>query len=298
MSNTPMDIACRSGVWGAVVALSVLTAGCGNGGEAAAPPSTVTVTNQATDQPSDTAEPDETADWTGIMTARYDEATSPEAITGRDLMQQNDLLENMADSINESLKLPRDIPLIGSQCDEPNAFWDPTEKSMTICYEDAADGLDIYTQLGDPDPTTAALNAEWATFFHETGHMVIDLYSLPAVGREEDAADQLAALLLLAPGPDGQIDPDSVQAVKDFARAFEEYDARSGEIDTEQFADEHSMNLTRMYNLECWVYGSDPQANADLVTDGSLPQDRADRCEDEYEKLSESWSVLLGPYLK
>lgn len=291
-----MKLARNSGVWGSVLALSVLITGCGRGGEAAAPPqaSTVTVTTQAPE----TGEPDEMANWTGKMTARYDEATSPEAIKGRDLMQQNNLLDDMADSINEGLKLPQDIPLIGTQCDEANAFWSPDEKSMTICYEDAADGLDIYTQLGDPDPTAAALNAEWATFFHETGHMVIDLYGLPAVGREEDAADQLAAYLLLAPGPDGKIDPASVQAVKDFAREFEEYDARSGEIETEQFADEHSMNLTRMYNLECWVYGADPEANADLVTDGSLPEERADRCADEYQQLSDSWSILLEPYLK
>lgn len=279
------------GFCGVTVALALLTAGCGEDGQTATPPSTITVTTEAT-------EPDETVNWTGTMTARYDDATSPEAITGRDLMQQNNLLEDMADSVNAGLNLPQDIPLIGSQCDQPNAFWDPSDRSMTICYEDAADGLDIYTQLGDPDPTAAAINAEWATFFHETGHMVIDLYGLPAVGREEDAADQLAAFLLLAPGPDGQIDPGSVQAVKDFAQVFAEYDARSGEIDSTDFADEHSMNLTRMYNLECWVYGADPEANADLVTDGLLPQERAERCEDEYQQLSDSWSVLLDPYLK
>jgi hypothetical protein len=53
-----------------------------------------------------------------------------------------------------------------------------------------------------------------------------------------------------------------------------------------------------MYNLECWVYGSDPVGNADLVKDGGLPQDRADGCQDEYTKLSNSWDKLLGPYLK
>ena len=31
-----------------------------------------------------------------------------------------------------------------------------------------------------------------------------------------------------------------------------------------------------MYNLECWVYGADPVGNADLVSDGALPQDRAE----------------------
>lgn len=53
-----------------------------------------------------------------------------------------------------------------------------------------------------------------------------------------------------------------------------------------------------MYNLECWVYGADPSGNADLVTDGLLPQDRADGCEDEYQKLSDAWDELLAPYFK
>jgi hypothetical protein len=169
---------------------------------------------------------------------------------------------------------------------------------MTICYEDIADGVDIYTAAGDKDPLASAVNSEIATFYHETGHMVVDLYELPATGREEDVADQLAAYILLTPGPDGKLDPGSVQAVKDFARAFEAYSQRRGEIDQNTFADTHSLDETRMYNLECWVYGADPDSNADLVNDGLLPEDRADRCADEYAQLSAAWDTLLGPYLK
>lgn len=238
-------------------------------------------------------------DWPGRMIVQYEKAESPEAVKGRDLLQQEHLLEDLADDINSSLKLPYDVPLIGAQCDEANAFWSGSEKTMTICYEDIADALDIYTEAGDADPLSSAVNSEIATFYHETGHMVVDLYDLPVTGREEDVADQLAAYVLLAPGPDGTLDPASVQAVEDFARVFEAYSQRRGnEIDEGSFADVHSLDETRMYNLECWLYGADPVGNAALVTDGLLPEDRADGCPDEYAQLSSAWDTLLGPYIK
>lgn len=297
-------------VVGAVaVTIAVSTAGCGHDDSAsksapetplaavtAAAPPTPTNTDVNNNGTPDAAND---TDWPGMMTAIYEDATSPEAITGKNLIQQDQLLEDLAESINQSLKLPFDIPLIGTQCDTPNAFWSPDDKTVTICYEDAADALDIYTKAGDADPSASAINSEIATFYHETGHMVIDLYDLPTTGREEDVADQLAAYILLSPGPDGKLDPGSVQAVKDFAREFEGYsEQKGGEIDEGQLADVHSLDRARMYNLECWVYGADPVGNADLVNDGLLPEDRASGCEDEYQKLSSSWDALLGPYLK
>jgi hypothetical protein len=282
-----------------VLALVLLLVGCSkttsSSGPSSAPP-TPTNTDINHNGTPDSSSAD--GDWPGRMIVRYENATSPEAIRGRDLLQQQHLLEDLAEGTNKSLKLPYNIPLIGRQCDEANAYWSRTDKDMTICYEDIADGLDIYTRAGDADPLTSAVNSEIATFYHETGHMVVDLYELPATGREEDVADQLAAYILLTPGPDGRLDPGSVQAVKDFARAFEAYSQRRGAIDQGTFADVHSPDETRMYNLECWVYGADTDGNADLVTDGLLPEDRADGCADEYAQLSAAWDTLLGPYLK
>lgn len=230
------------------------------------------------------------------MTAVYEDADTPDAVRGRDLMKDAGLLEELADDVNESLILPYDIPVVGAQCDEANAFWSPDEKKMTICYEDAAASLDIFTEYGDPDPAQSALNAEEATFYHELGHLVIDVYDLPTTGREEDVADQMAAFILLQPGEDGQVDPDSSEVVRDFARAFAASDDdEPGESD---FADTHSLNQTRMYNLQCWIYGSDPDGNSDLVGDGALPQDRAESCEEEYDKLDQAWSELLDPHLR
>lgn len=295
----------------AVLSVALLCVSCGKGADSAKPAGQMSAaaSTAATSTMSNAAKagdvngngvPDSSDDeWPGTMTVRYEEATSPDAVRGRGLLEQNQLLENLADDVNQSLKLPYDVPLIGTQCDVANAFWDSEGKSMTICYEDAADALDIFNAAGDPDPVDSALNVEIATFLHETGHMVIDLYDLPVTGREEDVADQLAAFMLLAPGPDGKIDEGSVKAVKDFAREFGVYGQRNGaEITSGQLADVHSLDEARMYNLECWVYGADPVGNADLVNEGALPADRADGCEDEYQKLNNAWVTLLEPYVK
>lgn len=128
--------------------------------------------------------------------------------------------------------------------------------------------------------------------------MAISVYDLPVTGREEDVADQLAAYILLTPGDDGQIDPESVQAVKDFARVFDASGAETTEVDPGALADEHSLDMQRVYNLDCWIYGSNPDANADLVTSGQLPEDRANGCQAEWEQLDQAWSTLLDPYFK
>ena len=234
----------------------------------------------------------------GHLVATYEEASSPEAVEGRTLMHNTRLLEDLATRANDLLKFPFDVPLLGSQCDVDNAFWDPSDKKMTICYEDAEHSLRIFKDADDADPGKSAINAEIATFYHELGHATIDLYDLTATGREEDVADQLAAYMLLEPDENGEIDPEKVQAAKDYARMFRAYAAERGEVGDDAFADEHPLNQTRMYNFECWIYGSDPSANADVIADGLLPKRRAEGCEAEYSKLAQAWSALLAPHLQ
>ena len=128
--------------------------------------------------------------------------------------------------------------------------------------------------------------------------MAISIYNLPVTGREEDVADQAAAYILLTPGDNGKVDPQSVQAVKDFARSFAASAAAWTELGADDFADVHSLDQQRVYNLLCWIYGSNPQANADLVTGGQLPEERANGCPEEWAQLNKAWSTLLDPYWK
>lgn len=273
-----------------VVVAALLVAGCG-GAQQSAP----------SDQPSakvsvDSGERAE-AGGNGRMIVTYEDAGTPEAENGRALLQDNTVLEDLADDINLSLALPHDVALIGAQCDEANAYWDRDASSITICYENADLAEYVFAEAGDPDPIASAVNSEYATFYHEVGHMVISLYNLPVTGREEDVADQLAAYVLLAEGEDGTIDPVSVQAVKDYARTFGAAGDARTELGNDDFADVHSLDETRNINLQCWIYGADPESNADLVG-AELPQQRADGCSDEWTQLQNAWATLLEPHFK
>ncbi|SBS79702.1 conserved exported hypothetical protein [uncultured Mycobacterium sp.] len=281
----------------AVLAVGLLVAGCGGsaGEKADSSGSPAASETSKAKGPDDTA----TADAGGKMTVVYDDATSPDAINGKKLLQDNKVLEELAADINQSLKLPQDIPLHGSQCDQPNAFWSPSKKTITICYEDADLSQKIFVKAGDKDADTSAIGSEDATFYHEAGHMAVTLYNLPITGKEEDAADQLAAYILLTPGDDGKVDSESVQAVKDFARTFAAYAELKAQMGaTDNMADVHSLDQQRVYNLQCWIYGSNPEANADIVSSGGLPEERAQGCADEWKQVSHAWSTLLEDHWK
>lgn len=235
----------------------------------------------------------------GHMTVVYEDATSPEAVNGREILRDNKLLEALADDVNESLVLPEDVRLIGAQCDEANAFWTSDERSVTICYEDADAGMTTFVQAEDPDPLAATLGAERATFYHELGHATLDLYDLPFTGREEDVADQLAAVLLLEPDDNGTIDQDDVRAAAAYARMFQANSEQDGGAAEEfPFWDVHEYDLARMYNFQCWIYGADPAGNAFVVDEGLVPEDRADSCEGEFDRMSRAWWDMLDPHLR
>ncbi len=285
-----------------VLAVALVVAGCssGNKEEPKAPESSAAA--QSSDEnvaSKNGAPPEAPADGAtgGTMIVTYEDADTPEAMNGRQIQQDNHMLEDLAEDINQTLNLPHDITLRGAQCGQPNAFWSESDNAITMCYEDTDWALGVFTKAGDPDPLQSALNSEYATFYHEVGHMTISIYDLPVTGREEDVADQASAYLLLTPGEDGQ-DPESVDAVKDFARGFAANAEVQTEFTTEDMADEHSLDLQRVYNLECWIYGSNPEANADLVGDGQLPEDRADGCPAEWDQLDNAWSTLLEPHWK
>jgi hypothetical protein len=242
---------------------------------------------------------DAAAEPAGEMTVVYEDATTPEAVNGRRVLADNKVLESLAADVDESFVLPEDVRLVGAQCDEANAFWSSDDRTVTICYEDADLSLTTFEQAADPDPVAATIGAERATFYHELGHATLDLYDLPFTGREEDVADQLAAVLLLEPDDDGTIDPDDVRAAVAYARMFEaNTEQDGGAAEDFPFWDVHEYDLARMYNFQCWIYGADPQTNAFIVDEGLVPGDRADSCEGEFDRMSRAWWDMLDPHLR
>ena len=232
------------------------------------------------------------------MIVQYQDATSPEAIAGKKIYQDQKMLEDMADGMNYLLELPYDIPLVGLQCDAVNAYWNPELQQMEMCYEFIDDAEKTFAEGGAPDPLQRATDATDAVFFHEMGHMVVDIYDLPITGREEDVADQVAAFMLLQPGEDDRVDAESVDVLLAMADLFDMWGQAAGDPDEAAYADVHSPDQVRVYNLLCWAFGADTDGNAVIVDEGWLPEDRAVQCEAEFDQINNSWITLLAPHLK
>src|SRR5262245_31234075 len=99
-----------------LLAVGLLVAGCGGGGTEEKADSSC---SPAASGSPNAKGPDETGapDAGGKMIVTYEDATSPDALNGKKLLQDNKVLEDLAADINQTLKLPQDIPLHGAQCD-------------------------------------------------------------------------------------------------------------------------------------------------------------------------------------
>src|SRR6218665_3749306 len=126
----------------------------------------------------------------------------------------------------------------------------------------------IYKKITEEQAEEAdqfALNNAIATVFHEAGHMLISEFSLPVLGREEDAADALAVMLLL----EGE-DEDLNSIVEDFANVWFLMAGVEEEEDT-AFWDSHGLNEQRAYNVVCLMMGKDPKRFGDFADSIDFP---------------------------
>ena len=208
-------------------------------------------------------------------------------------IDQSGLLRDIAAELNSVLKLDRSLGLRFAECGEANAYYDAEAREVSVCfeliewyYEHMAEAYDSEEELDD-----AVAGAFVFVFFHEIGHALVDVLDLPITGREEDAVDQLSAWILLD-GAEGD------QAVLDAALSFYAASESADMVDEGAFADEHSLDQQRFYNMVCWVYGSDPEGYEHLLEDDYLPAARAERCESEYAQIDRSWTRLLKAHVR
>ncbi len=204
-------------------------------------------------------------------------------------MQGDAMLQDLADAINAIFVIPEDIGLRFSECGESNAYFSAEDMEITMCIELLNDMDETLTESypDEDDRAKAVAEAFTATVLHEVGHALVSVLEIPITGREEDAVDQLSAWVL--------IEADMGDAVLSGAETY--YTAEE-EADQETLADEHSLNQQRYFNMVCWVYGSNPDENANLLEEWELPEVRAEQCPDEYALINRSWSALLAGHLR
>ncbi|WP_324616117.1 DUF4344 domain-containing metallopeptidase, partial [Streptomyces sp. NRRL F-5727] len=254
-----------------------------------------------------TAATPESAQGTGRLVVAYEPAGSAEERAALAFLRERRVLEEAAAYADARIALPRDVPLRAAGCAAPDPYWDEKSRRITYCYGFVPEARKVFAGLdtgGTPARRAAAVDEDVVglsngVLFHELGHALVDLYDLPVTGREEDAVDQLA-VLLLASG-DARHTDYAISTINAWGALWEA--SEGGDPGVAAYSDVHSLDGQRFFNWACWLYGSDPRRFADAVDaegnpDGVLPRDRAALCPAEYRRIASSWRTLLGPHLK
>jgi len=203
------------------------------------------------------------------------------------------VLNQVVANLNEKIALSWDVAISFQDCDQPDAHYDPETRSITICYQLIDEYYDLFAhKIKDRAKLDDAVRGAVAsTFFHELGHALVDAWKLPVTGKEEDAVDQLSTLVLINNTNNGE------QLALNGAVSFQLYaDLERGT--TKILWDEHSLDEQRFYDTICLIYGHAPDKYSYLVKDGTLPEERADMCREDYPRVAKAWGQLLTPYLK
>src|SRR5262249_5090406 len=122
---------------------------------------------------------------------------------------------------------------------------------------------------------------------------LFEMLRLPVLGREEDAADQVSAYIMLQLGK-----VEARRLVGGVAYAYKtEAEAGTTPPTMTQFANVHGTPAQRFYNILCIAYGADKQLFGYVVEREYLPKERAEDCEDEYKQVANAYEQLIGPHV-
>ncbi|MBA4183501.1 MAG: hypothetical protein H0X49_05750, partial [Acidobacteria bacterium] len=127
------------------------------------------------------------------------------------------LLEKAAAKLNRALILPNDLYLRTKDCGEVNAFYNPNDRSVTVCYELMEHFYKVFKSAGASEEKAydKMFSAVQFVFLHEIGHALIDQYKLPITANEEDAADRCSSYINIE-----ELGEEGVRSVLVAAEAF------------------------------------------------------------------------------
>jgi len=208
-----------------------------------------------------------------------------------DRLRKRQVLEELSLFLSP-LRLPRVLRVRTKTCFQANAFYVPAEWAINLCYE-------FYESLETMAPETVSpqgftrdeviVGGFIDAILHELGHALFDILNVPVFGREEDAADQLSAFLMLQFGKD-------VARTTIKGAAYTYLVAKNPRTRT-AYADEHGAPAQRFFNYMCLAYGGEPEAFREYVDRGILPKARAEGCSREYQLVRRAFAKTIYPHI-
>ncbi|MDX5566020.1 DUF4344 domain-containing metallopeptidase [Streptomyces sp. ID05-04B] len=220
------------------------------------------------------------------VTVRYEQPSGADRGDAA-FLRTRKLPEAAAAGVGALVALDPPVVMVLRSCGGEGSAYDPGARRMEICYEEISETRDLYRAAGQraSDDVLSAVMLE--TLFHESAHAVLDVLDLPLSAREEDRADQFAALMLLREGAEGE------RRLLSAARTWR-LSAIIYENADDGRQDDHSTDEQRAVNHLCYLYGADPARHTDLVGPRSLPARRARGCEREWKRVQTAWTDALG----
>lgn len=138
------------------------------------------------------------------------------------------------------------------------------------------------------------------TLLHEIGHALIHQFPIPLFGREEDAADQMATTFMIL-RHNTDIDPTAMNKLlmvsAEWLSEWEEEKSTAGPS-AHAFWDSHSLAIQRFYNVNCLLFGANPDELSFLLDTVMLPAERGFDCEQAYKQAFDANLWLLSSFAR
>jgi len=201
--------------------------------------------------------------------------------------------KKLGTAIDGSLILPRALPVRFEECGVVNAFYSPKTHDIHMCHELWTYFTNLFKGAGykDKELDESVRGAMAFTFFHEFGHALHGELELAVTAKGEDAADEIATILLAQLGKPGE----------KMAWAAASWFAITGDSKDNlevRLLDEHSLHGQRLGSILCLLYGSKKSNMADpkFMKKMGFDDTRLAKCTRDYGARYKAWNQLLEPY--
>jgi hypothetical protein len=203
------------------------------------------------------------------------------------------------------LKLDRRLLIKFDQCGAISVRYRP-DAAATVCYEYVeqierlAPRTTVALVQGGVTPESALIGPVVQEVLHELAIALFDVLDIPVWGRLDDAADRVAAFIMLQFGPN--VAWNTIVGTAWFL-------AGNATLPTD-YADARGAIAQRYYTTLCIAYGGEKRGLfgvkaapgfAEFVKStaaGSLPSSRAANCTDEYDLINQAFDDTIMPRLE
>ncbi|BCW90306.1 hypothetical protein sos41_34740 [Alphaproteobacteria bacterium SO-S41] len=130
------------------------------------------------------------------------------------------------------------------------------------------------------------------TMFHEFAHGLVSELELPVLGKEEDAVDAFANVVMVNHDDDPALDAMMVAVADDYFTAGQYEDGNSADMQM----DEHSMSAQRAFSVICILVGADPEKFKQAADNAGMSPERQASCSADYEQAAGAWDKMLSDH--